>query len=342
MSLAENGSFLERLGGEAGCRRLAQEFYARVAKSEELKPLFPGKSVRCATEEFAAFLIQFLDGDPAQTQYRWWLSLRESHARFQITDRHRSVWLGLMHEAIRVAVEDIETQRALDQFFGVTSRYVIGAEEDAPVGDEELRGRWSSQRELDRLTACIAAGQDDEAMRLAEQFSHRRTVFVGILAEMMEAGREPLDAFVQSRLAADPELAGERYNGRSLLHFAAGHACLPVTELLLANGIDPNELDSGGHPPLYRVSPGQNDTGPAVVRALVRAGADVNHAGGVSRSTPLHQAARYGFVTVARALLDLGADPNSKDKKGLTPLDRARNCRRPDVVALLDAVDSYG
>jgi len=336
MGITADRSFLARLGGEAGCRRLAQEFYSRVAKCDELKPLFPGKSVRCATEEFAAFLIQFLDGDPAQTQYRWWLSLRESHARFEITDRHRSVWLGLMHEAIETAIEDIETRRALDQFFWVTSRYVIGMGEDAPVSDDELLARWSSQCELDRLTACLAGGQDEEAMRLADQFSHRRAVFVGILAEMMEAGRDRLDAFVLARVTADPTLARERYNGRSLLHFAAGFACMPVTELLLANGTDPNELDSGGHAPLYRVSPGRNDTGPAVVQALVRAGADVNHAGGVSRSTPLHQAARFGFVTVARALLDAGADPNRQDKKGLTALDRAKNCRRPDVVALLE------
>jgi hemoglobin len=68
---------LEALGGEAGCKRLRMEFYARVGKEPVLRPLFPGKSLRCATEEFAAFLIQFHE---EQTQYRWWLSLRESHA----------------------------------------------------------------------------------------------------------------------------------------------------------------------------------------------------------------------------------------------------------------------
>src|SRR5579871_3165259 len=70
---------LEALGGEEGCRNLSAAFYARVATDEVLRPFFPGKSLRCATEEFAAFLIQFLGGDEAQTQDRWWLSLRESH-----------------------------------------------------------------------------------------------------------------------------------------------------------------------------------------------------------------------------------------------------------------------
>lgn len=68
-------TMLEAFGGEAGCRRLSAEFYARVSNDSALKRLFPGKTVRCATEEFAAFLIQFLGGDEEQTQKRWWLSL---------------------------------------------------------------------------------------------------------------------------------------------------------------------------------------------------------------------------------------------------------------------------
>ncbi len=72
-------AILNSLGGEAGCRQLSADLYARVAI---LHPLFPGKSLRCATQEFAAFLIHFLGGDESQTQSRWCLSLRESHARF--------------------------------------------------------------------------------------------------------------------------------------------------------------------------------------------------------------------------------------------------------------------
>jgi truncated hemoglobin YjbI len=77
-------ALLQTLGGEEGCRRLSAAFYARVGEDPVLRPFFPGKSLRCATEEFAAFLIQFLDGDEEQTQHRWCLGLRESHARFQI------------------------------------------------------------------------------------------------------------------------------------------------------------------------------------------------------------------------------------------------------------------
>jgi truncated hemoglobin YjbI len=78
-------ALLEALGDEEGCRRLSAAFYARVGKDPVLRPFFPGKSLRCATEEFAAFLIQFLGGDETQTQYRWWLSLRR---RVSTTLRH--------------------------------------------------------------------------------------------------------------------------------------------------------------------------------------------------------------------------------------------------------------
>ena len=99
-SLGMNPEFLDALGGEAGCKRISAEFYARVANDPVLRPLFPGKTLRCATEEFAAFLIQFLDGDEEQTQHRWWLSLRESHARFRIGAAQRSAWLKHMHATL--------------------------------------------------------------------------------------------------------------------------------------------------------------------------------------------------------------------------------------------------
>src|SRR5947208_89692 len=109
--------FLQALGGEAGCKRLSAEFYARVATDPVLRPLFPGKTLRCATEEFAAFLIQFLGGDEEQTQHRWWLSLRESHARFHIGPAERSAWLKHMDATLAATAIDDPTRSALRQLF---------------------------------------------------------------------------------------------------------------------------------------------------------------------------------------------------------------------------------
>jgi len=59
------------------------------------------------------------------------------------------------------------------------------------------------------------------------------------------------------------------------------------------------------------------------VRALVRAGADVNACCGVTRATALHMAARRGHVEITRALLDCGVAVNARNRKGDTPLQRA-------------------
>src|SRR5262244_1458492 len=118
-------ALLEALGGEEGCRRLSAAFYARVGKDPVLRPFFPGKSLRCATEEFAAFLIQFLGGDEEQTQSRWWLSLHESHARFRIGPTERSAWLKHMGATLEAAPLDEVTRNALRQFFLHSSAYIV-------------------------------------------------------------------------------------------------------------------------------------------------------------------------------------------------------------------------
>jgi len=327
-------ALLEALGGEEGCRRLSAAFYARVGTDPVLRPFFPGKSLRCATEEFAAFLIQFLGGDEKQTQYRWWLSLRESHARFQIGPNARRAWLRDMEATLDAAPLDEGTRNALGHFFSRSSAYVIGR--DPTESDhEELAARWSEQRVLDSVIAAIVEGRDDETLALAPRFASRPSVFVGLLARMVQSGRARLIHFVIDAAESDPSLATRRFAGTSLLHFAAGAGCLEVVALLLRLGVDPN-LQGRGRTPLYCVANEcASETGPEVVRALVRAGADVDACGGVTRATALHMAARRGHVEIARALLDSGAAVNARDRKGDTPLQRAINCRKNGITQLL-------
>lgn len=337
MGKIQNLSVLERLGGEAGCLRLAAAFYSRVAKNEALRPLFPGKSLRCATEEFSAFLVQFLDGEDSKTQYRWWLSLRESHARFDISEMQRSEWLRLMCEAIQSTVADVDLQHSLAQFFGISSAYIM-RRSDGVIREPELESRWKLQIELDTLIEAVAQGRDEVAIELARAHLHRKSVMVGIFATMMDTGRDRLTSYVLECIEYDCEIRTSFYNGRSLLHHAAAAHCLPVVQRLLAEGVDPNLLDSAGHTPLYRAAHDRNGRrGVQVVEALVDAGAIVDHSGGVNRSTPLHEAARHGAVHVAQSLLRAGANIHARDRKGLTPIDRAKNLRRTEVLDVLHA-----
>jgi truncated hemoglobin YjbI len=327
--------FLQALGGEAGCKRLSAEFYARVGTDPVLRPLFPGKGLRCATEEFAAFLIQFLGGDEEQTQYRWWLSLRESHARFRIGPTERSAWLKHMRATLEAAQLDRRTRNALDQFFLHTSAYLIGKERTEPE-HEELSARWREQRILDDAIAAITRNYDDEVLALALRVASRPSVFVGLLARMIQSGRAGLIRFVIDAIESEPSLAAHRFSGRTLLHFASGAGCLEVIASLLRLGTDANAQNRGGHTPLYCVANEcTSEAGPDAVRMLVEAGADVNASGGVTKTTALHMAARRGNVEIARALLDHGAAVQALDSKGDTPLQRAINCRRHGVSQLL-------
>ncbi len=327
--------FLQAIGGEAGCRRLSSEFYARVATDAVLRPLFPGKTLRCATDEFAAFLVQFLGGDEELAQKRWWLSLRESHARFRIGAAERAAWLKHMQAALDAFPMDDDARTALRQFFFQSSAYVIGTDAAGPES-QELGARWAEQLVLDECIAAIAAGHDQEALALAPRFASRSSVFVGLLTRMMQSHRDTLIRFVIEAIKKEPSLITRRFAGKTLLHFASGAGCLDVVETLLRLEDAPNALDSGGHTPLYSVANEcGSEAGPEIVRALVRAGADVNAAGGVTRATPLHMAARRGFKGVAQALLDCGSAVGAKDTKGDTPLQRALNCRRKEVAQLL-------
>ncbi len=69
------------------------------------------------------------------------------------------------------------------------------------------------------------------------------------------------------------------------------------------------------------------------VRLLIAQGADINtrdNRGG----TPLHWAAYYNRKEIAKLLLMQGADINIKDKNGLTPVDVARINRRKEILNL--------
>ena len=285
-------------------------------------------------EEFAAFLVQFLGGPAADTQRRWWVSLHESHRRFRLDQRHKDAWMSHMTAALEEVGIEEPARTSLRGFFDLASGYASGSKATTRRLTRELAQRWSVQRGADEAVAAIRRGDAARAILLAAKCE--RAILVGLLGLMIGAGHVEFLQYVQERMEADPSMLEERYGGRTLLHTAAGVGSLRMVKLLLRLGADPNALDGGKHTPLYCTG---NECACAesadVVHALVRGGARVDAADGVTGATALHMAARRGNAVVARALLDCGADIQAQDRRGDTALQRAINCRKPHVAELL-------
>jgi len=337
----------ETIGGTTACHQLARALYARLSRDPLLRHLFPGKSTRCAEDAFAAFLAQFLGGPAENAEKRWWLSLRESHARFSIGPREREAWItSMMHALDEVPLAE-PVRRSLRDFFEHSSRYIASGTEapDNPLSCEYAT-RWEQQRALDDLVAALNRNDASRALELAQspvlaaRFAQDPAVFAHVLSLMMAAG---LTEYVERELLAQPDLARVHHRyGRTLLHDAAAQGNLRIVELLLRLGADPNATNSGGHAPLYCLA---NECGArgvgSVVGALISAGAQVDACRNVKRCTALHMAARRGNLEIAEALLDCGADIHARDKTGDTPLRRARNCRKPTLAALLESRGAF-
>lgn len=343
----------QAVGGTEAWRQLSVAFYSRVDRDPRLRPLFPGKTLRCAIEELTAFLAQ-LFGDPSDdTQRRWWLSLRESHQRFKIRQEERAAWMENMIKALDDARIEEPLRSALREFFEQSSAHVVNNGEPVPAAPDpsgppgdairrEIARRWQGQCGLDDVVAAVRGGEAERAVALAEssllltRFQRDRSVLAGLLGMMMGSRNATILRYVQEKIMGDPALVRERYAGRTLLHEASARGNLAMVELLLRLGADANAKDGGGHTPLYCLANEYRASeGGRVVRALAKGGANVSANDGVKRCTALHMAARRGNMDVAEALLDCGADIDARDSLGDTPLRRSVNCNKSQVAALL-------
>lgn len=74
----------------------------------------------------------------------------------------------------------------------------------------------------------------------------------------------------------------------------------------------------------------------SVAQVLLDHGADPNVGDRSTGSTPLHDAARAGFLDTVRLLVLFSGDPHAKDNANCRPVDLARQSGHIDVVAFLE------
>ena len=103
------------------------------------------------------------------------------------------------------------------------------------------------------------------------------------------------------------------------LHRAAMFSTTPaIVTALVKAGADVNARAENGWTPLHAA--GTSKT-PAIVTALVKAGADVNARNENGGWTPLHVAAGNSTTPAAvTVLVKAGAEVNARDENGATPL----------------------
>jgi truncated hemoglobin YjbI len=351
------------LGERDACQRLSAAFYAHVEHDPVLRPLYPPTLKGCPIKALAAFFVQFFGGPCEYAPRRWSLSLREAHLRFAIGQEQRDAWLNNMLQAIDEVQIEEPARSALHWFFARASAFLInrplGAVNEAfslqerlsedQEGPEtsrihqDIAGRWQAQRMLEEIIAVVRQENAEAVLALIESpvvqasFARDRAAFLSFLALLSSSSEPALLDYVRQALVSDPHLVQERYTyDRTLLHQVAGQGSPSIVELLLHLGADPNARDQGEHTPLYVVGNASHEvSGADVVRLLVQGGANVNAQERLKHCTALHMAARRGNIPVAEALLDCGADLEARDKLGETPLRRAVNCGKAEMVAFL-------
>src|ERR1019366_10425439 len=117
-------------------------------------------------------------------------------------------------------------------------------------------------------------------------------------------------------LAAGGKTDARSWDGRTLLDFAVAETNLTAVQLLLKFKADPNDSQIDGRPVLFRALSDTN-----MLQALLDAGANADP---VTKDetewTPLGAAANQSNVPAAEILLKHGANPNVRNRNGVTPL----------------------
>ena len=204
----------------------------------------------------------------------------------------------------------------------------------------------------------VGCGEGQESPLKKENSQAGRELIVAIRKGDIETIKQHLEAGV------DVNVKGQ--GGRTPLHTAAQLSQKAIIELLIANGADVNAMDGGGLwegggtpldmnnigeiADLLRKHGGKTakwlkaaesihiaaESGnlEAVKKHLV-AGADVNIPDDRFGMTPLYHAAFWGHTNVIELLIASGADVNTKNRVGSTPLDLIETDSRKESAALL-------
>ncbi|KAM7008962.1 cyclin-dependent kinase 4 inhibitor B [Tautogolabrus adspersus] len=116
---------------------------------------------------------------------------------------------------------------------------------------------------------------------------------------------------------------------------AAANGNTADVEDLLRRGAQVNGLNKYGRSAIQVMMMGSTP----VARLLLTQGANPNVADRSTEHTPLHDAARMGFLDTVRLLVEFRANPHARDKDNCRPRDLAGKYSHTNVVDFLDSLE---
>lgn len=113
----ERNQLFERMGGEAGIRRLVDRFYDYMDALPEvrgLRALHP-PTLEGSRDKLFWFLVGWLGGPPLYVNRFGHPRLRARHLPFAIGVAERDAWMRCMREALAECVADLELRTFMDE-----------------------------------------------------------------------------------------------------------------------------------------------------------------------------------------------------------------------------------
>ncbi|KAK1174961.1 cyclin-dependent kinase inhibitor 2A-like [Acipenser oxyrinchus oxyrinchus] len=104
-------------------------------------------------------------------------------------------------------------------------------------------------------------------------------------------------------------------------------------QFLLENGIAPNAVNRFGRTAIQVMMMGNT----RIAQLLLLYGANPNISDSSTGLTPVHDAAREGFLDTVKMLVRNYANTNVRDGRDLLPIDLARENGHKDVIAYLES-----
>lgn len=138
-STPDDRSGYDRMGGHQMFAALIHRFYENVARTPELRALYPEADLGPAEERLRMFFEQYWGGPTTYSEQRGHPRLRMRHAAFAVTPAQRDRWLDCMREAIGTVELDDESREVLWTYCLRAADSMVNAGDATPAPGDRHR-----------------------------------------------------------------------------------------------------------------------------------------------------------------------------------------------------------